>query len=448
VTNTFAAINLTNTWTAPQIFSGITSPQTNNTLYVDGTTYNGSPDLGVTLNAMYAALPSTGGRLVVPTGNFTMSTAFTATTAGKPATVECAPGGETTITWAGSTSASAFTFDSRNGSNTHPVGLGLKDCFVTTSGSNTGSAVEFGNTNSGEGGVVEEDTLIGFGNGVLIDGGGNTSWNIFVTEASIINAGNSCINVGPGTGGAENTHIAGGVCIGSANGISITGSSNSSDVTASDWSCDGPTSGTCINMNGAPGATVTLLGPHFENPGGGTTNYASVQSGNLLMWGGVAGDDISTGSQANSWFSISDTASAGEISALGMVFSSVGRVTTAPLFTASGLGRLVTAVNLVVPSNFTGGVYPAAAYTAGVVINYSNLGARMEVTAADVITQAVETTPTTVAALPAAATGNKGWWKTVSNSTTVSAEGQTCVDAGGGGVAAAAFSTGLLWKCF
>ncbi len=51
----------------------------------------------------------------------------------------------------------------------------------------------------------------------------------------------------------------------------------------------------------------------------------------------------------------------------------------------------------------------------------------------------------TVAALPAAAS-NKGKWQTVSDSTTVSAEGQTCV--GGSTHAAFAFSDGSSWKCF
>ena len=59
----------------------------------------------------------------------------------------------------------------------------------------------------------------------------------------------------------------------------------------------------------------------------------------------------------------------------------------------------------------------------------------------------VSTTAILVSALPAAST-NTGVWRAVSNSTTVTAEGQTCVDAGGGGGPAAAFSNGTIWKCF
>lgn len=55
-------------------------------------------------------------------------------------------------------------------------------------------------------------------------------------------------------------------------------------------------------------------------------------------------------------------------------------------------------------------------------------------------------TTTTVGALPAAAAGNKGQMISVSDSTAVAAEGQTCV--GGGAVTALAFSNGTVWKCF
>ena len=52
----------------------------------------------------------------------------------------------------------------------------------------------------------------------------------------------------------------------------------------------------------------------------------------------------------------------------------------------------------------------------------------------------------TVASLPAAASGNAGLVRTVIDSTAVAVEGQTCV--GGGTVTALAFSNGTVWKCF
>jgi hypothetical protein len=54
----------------------------------------------------------------------------------------------------------------------------------------------------------------------------------------------------------------------------------------------------------------------------------------------------------------------------------------------------------------------------------------------------------TVASLPAAATGNAGQIRVVSDSTTISAEGQTCTGGGTGVVAAMAFSNGTTWACF
>jgi hypothetical protein len=54
--------------------------------------------------------------------------------------------------------------------------------------------------------------------------------------------------------------------------------------------------------------------------------------------------------------------------------------------------------------------------------------------------------PIVVASLPAAATGNAGQIRTVSDSTTISAEGQTCT--GGSTNSALAVSNGSVWKCF
>jgi hypothetical protein len=55
-------------------------------------------------------------------------------------------------------------------------------------------------------------------------------------------------------------------------------------------------------------------------------------------------------------------------------------------------------------------------------------------------------TSTTVSSLPAAAAGNQGWIKTVSDSTAITVEGQACV--GSGASTALAFSDGSTWKCF
>jgi hypothetical protein len=54
--------------------------------------------------------------------------------------------------------------------------------------------------------------------------------------------------------------------------------------------------------------------------------------------------------------------------------------------------------------------------------------------------------PITVSQLPAAAAGNAGQMRRVTDSTEISSEGQKC--AGGGSSAALAFSNGKVWKCF
>lgn len=76
-----------------------------------------------------------------------------------------------------------------------------------------------------------------------------------------------------------------------------------------------------------------------------------------------------------------------------------------------------------------------------------NVGTGTAASAAGQLNAAVlNPTATTVAGLPAAAAGNKGFMKVVSDSTTVAVEGQTCI--GSGAITALAFSNGTVWKCF
>jgi hypothetical protein len=57
-----------------------------------------------------------------------------------------------------------------------------------------------------------------------------------------------------------------------------------------------------------------------------------------------------------------------------------------------------------------------------------------------------EAPPITVSQLPAAASGNAGQIRRVTDSTKITSEGQHCE--GGGSEAALAFSNGTVWKCF
>lgn len=59
---------------------------------------------------------------------------------------------------------------------------------------------------------------------------------------------------------------------------------------------------------------------------------------------------------------------------------------------------------------------------------------------------AIKVSDIAVASLPAASADNAGQWRYVNNSTAIAAEGQTCV--GGSTNKAAAFSNGVVWKCF
>lgn len=58
----------------------------------------------------------------------------------------------------------------------------------------------------------------------------------------------------------------------------------------------------------------------------------------------------------------------------------------------------------------------------------------------------LQPSPQLVAALPVAGVSNSGQIRVVSDSTTITAEGQTC--AGSGAITALAFSNGSAWVCF
>ncbi len=72
-------------------------------------------------------------------------------------------------------------------------------------------------------------------------------------------------------------------------------------------------------------------------------------------------------------------------------------------------------------------------------------GLAINVAGGNSVFPSISITPVAVASLPSAS-ANAYMWRTVSDSTTISAEGQTCV--GSGSVKAAAFSNGSAWKCF
>jgi hypothetical protein len=178
------------------------TPNLNNILYVDGKTYT-TTDIGATLNAMYAALPSTGGTIVIPAGiAVNTSTPVTFTTAGKPVKVICQPGKSTYIGWT-SASGTMFTFDTLANSNDHPTGQGIEGCYLQTAGVNTSVAIALTTTNGGEGYDFKDMTIVGFNKMVNLPSGGSLPAfnNVFKNVNCIADA--TCYFVGEEIGRAS-----------------------------------------------------------------------------------------------------------------------------------------------------------------------------------------------------------------------------------------------------
>lgn len=124
---------------------------------------------------------------------------------------------------------------------------------------------------------------------------------------------------------------------------------------------------------------------------------------------------------------------------------SVGKVTAASL---SGISGLTTGC---IPKAATATTITTCSALDDSVTTASTVTSTLAFVAPSITTNAagagsIRPTLGTVAALPAAAAGNKGWIQSVSDSTAIGAEGQNC--AGGGAVTALAFSNGTVWKCF
>jgi hypothetical protein len=178
--------------------------QFNGIIFVDGVTYKQSPDIGIGINAAYAALPANGGTIVVPAGSFNFATPIVFGTANKPAILQCAGSWATQLTYTGTLSATAITENYGPGAVTnHPRGNGIRDCTIVGPGaSSTGIGLLLGGTNGAEGFRADGINIGGF-NQVLVCA--NNFWgsevhnsiirngvtNLFSCPASATNTGES-----------------------------------------------------------------------------------------------------------------------------------------------------------------------------------------------------------------------------------------------------------------
>ena len=302
-------------------------------------------DIGAQINAAYADCPSTGCIVVVPASAtpYTFTTAISATTAGKPLTIQCSPGGATVLSW-GSTTGTAITLDTRLNTNQHPTGQGIYNCVLTTSGAVSSTGILLGATNSAEGYVLEGVKVENFTHNITIATANTTgSWrNTFINVVSRT-AGSDCYNTS-GTIGAELIKIVDGAILNCPTGIVSAG--GSTDWEISGTSCDDPGAGGCIGNAGV----VTWTGGHFENPGSGAPLYVN-SNGIVAIYGGVALDDVAVGTNSTSWFQNTGTDS---LVIDGMEISTAGRsMATNPVVSFGANGRGALRIYNHVPASLT-----------------------------------------------------------------------------------------------
>ncbi len=240
-------------------------------------------DICASINAAYAALPSTGGHIYVPVARYAPCiTQIAFTTPGKLALLEAEPGGAVTLSYSGG--ASPFVLVANNGTNSHASwGDGLQRIKLqgpSASGSVVG--LQIGSTSNGvEGFEGDSISIMGFGTGVTwqapsgspVSGGNASTWASRFTNSIFQDNGIAWDWELTNSNAGENiecVHCLFGVDSGSiANQVKINGPV---EMTFTDSSFDNAQ----IDVTGA--ATVNISNGHIEQ----TYANTSGSSGDLV----------------------------------------------------------------------------------------------------------------------------------------------------------------------
>ena len=176
------------------------------TLYAD--TFAGV-DMGAQINAAYAALPATGGVIIIPGGNFSFVTPIVINTAEKFVLLKGAPAGATTLTWTGTGTSVAITY---NVSKAITVGHGIRDIKLygpSSAGQTVGIQVGGMGADDGKGfagGKIENVHIRNFGLGFLT---GNNAFIITLKNVVINFCGKLVYEKGGAGAGATNWTVNG-----------------------------------------------------------------------------------------------------------------------------------------------------------------------------------------------------------------------------------------------
>lgn len=135
-------------------------------------------DLGDQINSAYAALPASGGEIILTAGGSFHSPIFFSTN-GKPVLLTGLPGDVVTLTYTGDAGA-AISFDYGTG---HRMGHGMRDLTLTGPGNSTNTiGVVFGGSNGAEGITFRDFKIQSFGTNVQM---GSHTWLAYFEHGMI-----------------------------------------------------------------------------------------------------------------------------------------------------------------------------------------------------------------------------------------------------------------------
>jgi hypothetical protein len=331
---------------------GTSNPSSlNSIIFVDGVTYKQSPDIGIGINAAYAALPVTGGTIVIPPGSFNFATPIVIGTQFKPARIECGGGAALTYT---PTSGTAITFDYGDNDGFHNRAAGIFNCILNGPSSGTVTMLRLGNTPAGANGAegfVMANTKMNCQNtsctGVIW---GSNTWGTMLRDDSI--AAGVALNFPSGiTNSGEDIELQHTFIYGVTGGYVGCVTLNSSFFIMLGGSIDD-----CqlVHIGSGTAVGAYLNGVHIENPGQRADSLANpaliFQAGDHTLSGVQILQDASSGVTKGQEISVTG----GNLEIFGGKYTSLA--TIADLVTDSGTG-VVTIDG--VPASFTGSGFTA-----------------------------------------------------------------------------------------
>lgn len=256
------------------------------TVYAD--TFAGA-DMGAQINAAYAALPSTGGIIIVPGGNYSHATPIVCNTLDKPVLLRGAPAGGTILTFTGTGHSAAVTL---NMTKAITSGYGIRDIKLVGPGSlGTTAGLILGGLGADDGkgfagGTLQNVHVRGFGCNIVI---GNNTFMLTMDNCTSNFGGKLLFEKGGAGAGATDWSVNGTNTINSGENMRVVNccfadaNNQQGGLSTARYAVHLQLSGLCdwnfvgtsfddaelyIDKTGGTGNNIHLTNCHFENPAG------------------------------------------------------------------------------------------------------------------------------------------------------------------------------------